>query len=81
MSDRINGGKYNSPDVSGGSNLEWSQFANGETARRRRVVDCTETAPMQPEYSDSWANSSQGFAVKGPDLFDIQRRSGTDGNG
>jgi len=60
------------PSDGGGGDMEWSRFANGETARRRRVVDCGETAPMRPEYSDDWANSSQGFAVKGPNIDTIR---------
>jgi len=34
---------------------------------------------MRGEFGDTWADKA--FNVKGPDLFDIQRRSHTDGNG
>ena len=61
-----------SDPIDGGGDMEWEKFANGASARRRRVVNCNETAPMQPDYSNSWANSSQGFAVKGPDIDKIR---------
>jgi hypothetical protein len=64
-------------DQGPGSRL-WNSFANVD-ARRRRVVDCGETAPTRGEFGDTWADKA--FNVKGPDLFDIQRRSHTDGNG
>ena len=38
----------------------WNRFGNGISARRRRVVNANETAPMQPDYSDEWALATFG---------------------
>jgi hypothetical protein len=53
------------------------RFANGITAPRKKVVDCQDNERPRPDYGDEWANKA--FNIKGPDLFEIQRRSHTDG--
>ena len=49
----------NSIDGGGEGPGDWDRFAN-VSARRRRVVDATETAPHQPPYGDDWALATFG---------------------
>jgi hypothetical protein len=57
---------------------DWDRFANGITAPTPRFQkQHPNSEPPQPRYGDEWANET--FNQKGPDLFEIQRRSHTDG--
>jgi hypothetical protein len=53
------------------------RFCGGITAPRKPAVYNPDGERPQPEYGDEWANKA--FNIKGPDLFEIQRRSHTDG--
>jgi len=52
MASDFNGGRPH--DRPGDRDLD--RFANGASARRRRVVGAAETAAHRPDYGDEWAD-------------------------
>jgi len=68
------------PDDGGGQGPgNWDRFGGGILAKRRPAVYNPDGESPQPEMADAWADKA--FNIRGLDLFEIQRRSGTDGNG
>jgi hypothetical protein len=70
MKRKDGGGPHNKED--GGQSQYWDGFTGGLTAKTPRFKISENDAP-RPRYSDEWANSSQGFSVKGPDINEISR--------
>ena len=70
MKRKDGGGPHNKED--GGQSQYWDGFTGGITAPTPRFKN-PDAQPPQPRYGDAWANSSQGFAVKGPDINAISK--------
>jgi len=61
----------------GGGQGNWDRFGGGILAPRKPAVYNPDGEKPQPEMADDFADKA--FNIKGPDLFEIQRRSHTDG--